>query len=90
MTGTNAPITDLFLEGERALPWINRLDKTYLPAQEGDPPALGAIVEPFMLGTIPEVHTHHFLEQQEFSRATTFSAPCVSEERPRYLKGTHG
>jgi hypothetical protein len=61
MTNPNAPITDVFLEGEGGLPRINRLDKTYLPAQEGDPPALGAIVEPFMRGTIPEFHAHLFL-----------------------------
>ena len=62
---TNAPITDVFLEGEIALPRINCLGKTYLPAQEGNPPALCAIVETFMLGTIPEFHVHSFLERQE-------------------------
>jgi len=56
MTDTNAPITDVFPEGERALPRINRPDKTHLPAQEGNPLALCAIVEPFMRGTIPEFH----------------------------------
>jgi len=88
-TDPNAPITDVFLEGEGALPRINRQDKTYLPAQERDPPARCVIVEPFMLGTIPEVHAHRFLEQQECSRSKTFSLPCVSEERPWYLTGTH-
>jgi hypothetical protein len=90
MTDTNAPITDGFLEGEVALSRINRQDKTYLPAQEGNPPALCAIVEPFMLGTIPEFHAHLFLYREELSRAKTFSTPCVSEEIPRYLKGTNG
>jgi hypothetical protein len=61
MTHTNAPITDGFLEGEIALPRINRLDKTYLPSQEWNPPALCAIVETFMRGTIPEFHAHLFL-----------------------------
>jgi hypothetical protein len=61
MTATNAPITEAFLEGEGTLPRINRQDKTDLPAQEGNPPALGAIVEPFMLRTIPEFHAHRFL-----------------------------
>ena len=61
MTETNAPITDVFLEGEGALPRINHQEKTDLPAQERDPPVLGAIVEPFMRGTIPEFHAHLFL-----------------------------
>ena len=87
--GTNAPITEVFLEGKRALPRINRQDETDLPAQEGKPPARCVIVEPFMLGTIPEVHAHRFLKQQECSRSKTFSPPCISEERPWYLTGTH-
>ena len=89
MTDTNAPITDVFLEGEGALPRINRQDETDLPTQEGKPSARYVIVEPFMLGTIPEVHAHRFLKQQECSRSKTFSPPCVSEERPWDLTGTH-
>jgi hypothetical protein len=73
-----------------ALPRINRLDKTDLPAQERYPLVRCGIVEPFMLGTIPEFHAHRFLEQQECSRATTFYPPCVSEEILRDLTGTHG
>jgi len=64
-TDPNAPITDVFLEGEGALPRINRQDKTDLPTQEGKPPARCVIVEPFMPGTIPEFHGHSFLERQE-------------------------
>jgi hypothetical protein len=64
MTNTNAPITDVFPEGERTLPRINRQDKIDLPAHAGNPPALCPIVEPFMLGTIPEFHAHRFLDNR--------------------------
>jgi hypothetical protein len=89
MIDTNAPITEGFPEGEMALLRINRQDKTDLPAQAGNPPALGAIVEPFMLGTILEFHAHIFLSSEALSRATTFSPPGVSEEIRRDLKGTN-
>ena len=86
---TDAPITDVFPEVEIVLPRINRPDKTNLPAQEGNPLVRDRIVETFMRGTIPEFHAHSFLYSEALSRATTFSPPCVSEENPRYLTGTH-
>ena len=86
---TDAPITDVFLEGESALPRINRPDKTHIPTQERYPLVFCVIVETFMRGTIPEFHVQGFLESWALSRATTFSPLCVSEEIPRYLKGTH-
>jgi len=61
---TDAPITDVFLEGESALPRINRPDKTHIPTQERYPLVFCVVVEPFMLGTIPEFHVHSFLVQR--------------------------
>ena len=87
MTDTDAPITDIFPEGEIALPRINRPDKTDLPTQEGHPLVRDRIIETFMRGTIPEFHGHLFLRNLGIlSCNDVLSSLCIGG-KPAGLEG---